>query len=416
MWEKLSDFLKKPTLIFFILLFFLIFGFNLALKTGEHFSLLASSLLRGRMDLDISSLPDTVFWNGKYYLPLGPFPALLLVPFVKVFESLGLFFRASYLHVFFVILTFIFCMKIAREFKYNKQDAQILAFAFCFASVYQAVSLITFATYFSQVISVFLLLASIYLFLKGKRRYFLIGTLFAFIFMTRFTAGLGVIFFIYEIITNSNHHIYQKIKNLLALLSPVIVSGILLLGYNWLRFGNIFNNGYLWTHNWYYTREEFSEFVNHGLFSIKNIPTNIYYYFIKTPDPIFVDKPLLRTIYYLKPPFIKVGFPSTSFFIVSPIFLYLFKADLHKRLVRISLLPIIVILPLLLSFYYSGWVQVGPRYMLDLLPFAYLILLTSFRKRYLTRKTKYLIFASAAFNFYLFLSYLAFYTGWGSTG
>ena len=178
--------------------------------------------------------------------------------------------------------------------------------------------------------------------------------------MCRFTAGLGVGFFLMA----ANY----DIKKLLQLCLPVVVSGLILLGYNFSRFGSIWNNGYANSQGF--------------LFSYKYILTNSYNYFFKLKD-------LTKT-------------PGASFFVVSPIFLYMFGADWKKRMVRMALLPIGIVLPLLLTYYYSGWFQIGPRYMLDLLPWAYLVLLEGFKNQKLTNFARGLILGSAIFNLYLF--------------
>lgn len=62
------------------LLFAVVFGFNLTVSVDQQFSYLAESFLQGKTYFLASPAfgYDTVFFQGKYYWPLGPFPAVLL--------------------------------------------------------------------------------------------------------------------------------------------------------------------------------------------------------------------------------------------------------------------------------------------------------------------------------------------------
>lgn len=132
---------------------------------------------------------------------------------------------------------------------------------------------------------------------------------------------------------------------------------------------------------------------------------NFYYYFVNTFKIHFESsRDLMLSKIFSTVPNIKVVEPGTSFFIVSPFFLNVFRANFKKRIVGISLVPIFTILIVLLAYYSPGWVQVGPRYMIDVLPFIFILLLHSFKSRRLSLKAKFLILFSSIFNFYLFLT------------
>ena len=93
---------------------------------------------------------------------------------------------------------------------------------------------------------------------------------------------------------------------------------------------------------------------------------------------------------------------GAGFFVLSPIFLFVFRTDLRKRLVRILWMTTGLILFFLLTYYWTGATQLGARYMLDLLPWAFWLVLFAFEKRKLTGFAKILITASALGNLYLF--------------
>src|SRR6266850_1026830 len=96
------------------LLFAVVVCFNLTVSADQQFSYLAESFLQGKTYFLASSTfgHDTAFFQGKYYWPLGPFPAVLLLPFVLVFRSFSLFFFQGYLQVFLVLGVFYLFFKI----------------------------------------------------------------------------------------------------------------------------------------------------------------------------------------------------------------------------------------------------------------------------------------------------------------
>ena len=343
--------LSRRVLNIFLFSFLVAFGvvvlsLNLHVKGEQQFSYLATSFLRGK--LYFLEFPgtwgDAVYFRGHYFWPLGPFPSVALMPFVYLF---GLFHRVFYQGYLQLILSsgvFYLCFKLARRHQYPWDDSLFLAYGFCFASIYQVVALMPWGWYFAQAIVVFFLFLSIYEYL-GERRYLWIGIYFAFIIATRFTAGLGILFFIFDIFL-SKGAFSKKFYSLAKLLFPLFLSGVLLLVYNQVRFGSYFDNGYMNANASSLDGGQRYELLNYGLFKIKNIPTNFYYYFIKTLDPVLEKKKTIYergefiNTYILKPPYVKVAFPGTSFFVVSPIFLYLIGTNLKKRLTKLSLIPI----------------------------------------------------------------------------
>lgn len=401
----MSSFFLKLLLLFFAIATLLL---NINNVYEQQFSFLANSFLHGK--LYFLEQPgvwlDSVLYKGHVYWPLGPAPAILLMPFVAVFNIFGMMFYQGYIQL---ILTFlIFCMAVwlAKKYKYSRQDSIWLAFAFCYASVYMMVALVSWGWYFVQAVTVAALFLSIVEW-HTKKRYWLIGLCYAVIAASRFTAVFGLLFFIGDLILSRKKLGKERlVKNLLQLLIPVVIAGVGLLWYNYARFEDPLDNGYMTTNNWTIPAERRFEQINYGLFNIKNVPSNVYFYFIKTLDPVRVEHyGDFGQTFVLKPPYITIKYPGTSLFVASPIFLYVFFVLRRKkmnRVIALSLLVVIVVLLFLMPYYWTGWRQIGPRYTLDFLPFLYLILLHSFEKRRLTTTAKVLIACSAILNFYLF--------------
>ena len=389
-----SSLINSLVILFFVISFSFNFLLDRVIRLGEQqYSSLAESFLQGKLYFwEESKIKapmtnyDVVEFKGKIFWPLGLFPAVVLMPFVYVFGKLGVFFRQSYLNFFMILGIFYLAKKIAQKLHYSETDSVLLAFAFCFASVFQVASLVSWSFYFVQATSVFLVLLAIVGFLN-RRQFILIGILFSFVLLSRITAALGIIFFFLVLFLDKKKGFSYKFKNSFSLVIPMLTGFFLFFGYNYARFGNVFDNGYIRTlsNKELAANSDFTVF-NDGLFNLSYIKNNFYNYFLRLPSLPFLD----------------VQFPGVSFFVVSPVFLYIFRAKLKEPLVKASLLTIFLILPFLLSYYWPGWRQVGPRYLLDVLPFAYILLLYSFKKFKLTPLAKLIIIASSLLDLWLF--------------
>jgi len=208
-------------------------------------------------------------------------------------------------------------------------------------------------------------------------------------------------FYLLSILFEKTQTFKKRLKNLFILFFAPSLAIVFLLLYNYARFENPLNSGYTLTNNWNYTEEQRFELTNYGLFNFKNIPSNFYYYFLNGLDPVLLNRGYK---FILKPPFVKAGFPGTSFFVVSPIFLYVFKLREKSKENIFYIISIIITLLILLTYYWPGWLQLGPRYTLDFLPMLYILLLASFKDKKVSNIAKILIFFSAFLNIYLYSS------------
>jgi hypothetical protein len=395
----------------FILFFFITaLGLHITDNQNQHFMYLAQSFLQGKLHFlqkPAKTWVDVVVYGGHDYWHMGPGPAVLLMIPVYLFSLFGEFFYQGYLQIFLTAGTFYICQRIATKYKYSLIDSLFLALAFCFGSVYLTIAYVPWSWYFSQAITTFFLFLAIFEW-HGRKRYWLIGVCIAVVLSCRTTATIGLLFFIADIYWKNKDRLNVKFRQSFQLLLPVILVGVMLMSYNYARFGNILETGYMMAGNKQLDDANRYELLTYGLFQIRNIPTNVYYYFIKTVDPIRVDHyGDFGQTFILKPPYVAALSPGAGFFVTSPIFLYVFALFKKRRIPRVVWLatpPTIVILIILLMFFWPGWGQVGPRYTLDFLPFLYLILLSSFNKSRLTLVAKTVIVASVISNFYLLVT------------
>lgn len=377
----------------FLLFILLVFFTNLLMKWGEQqFSYLAQSFLHGKLYFLEKPFrwDDAVFYNGRYYWPLGPFPAVLLMPFVWLSNLFGVFFYQGFLQFFLVIGVGYLFYLIALKRGFSKEDSWFWAFAFCFGSAFIGIALIPWSWQFAEAITVFLLFMTLYEYINHKR-YWLIGIYMSFAFLTRVTAGIGIIFFILEIILRSR----QRMRDLIRLLLPLAIAMSLLAWYNYARFGSITEQGY----SMQISGELVAKAREYGLFSPIHIPGNLYYFFLSTPLPVFRDS----VSHVLKFPFIANNPWGMSIFITSPYLLLLFFQKHKDAESKMVWLTVGIVALIVFSYYGIGYRQFGYRYSLDFLPWLFFLLIKNWQgKKLIPIWLKRFIMISATVNLYLF--------------
>lgn len=340
----------------------------------------ANSFLNGRLDINPSN--DTVIKDGKYYWHQGPFPSIIIMPL----KALNLVYRGQvYMQIIaLTILTFLL-YRLCRLKGFSLHSSFYLIFAFFISSVMIGIITTPSSWFYSQVIAVTLLTA-ILLELETKKRAWVLGILEGAIIATRPTAGLIAIAVILLKI--------KKIKEILIFSLPILVTIIILLWFNFARFGNPFFNTYQ-------TNEvgtTYEHLRNIGILSIEHIPSNFYYYFLSSVVPV------TDNLKHLIPPFFSYDPWGLSFFLVAPFFLYSLKT-FGSRDKYLNLLWVMVGLTLLLLLIYfsPGYFQFGPRYTGDFLPILFLLVLYGLSPPNLKPQEKLIIIISGAFNLYLLL-------------
>ena len=386
-------------LILLALGFFLIctFWLNMTVHTEQQFSFLAQSFLHsklGFLERPGNNWADASPHGGQCYWPLGPFPAVLLMPFTFVASGIGVFFYQGYVQPFLVCLLLAIIFRIARRVGYGREDGLYIAFGFTFATAVLGVGVWPWSWQFAQVVTCLLLFAAISE-MAGKQRPWIVGLLFALALATRATAALGVVWCVGEILLATNTW-RKKAFSLAAIGFPCMVVLVLLLCYNRARFGDAFEQGYReqlvasWAEN---TRAQ-------GILNLHHLPSNLYYLLLASPDPIQRDK----TSIVLAFPYVSANPWGMSLFLTSPCFLYLFRLRYGDVTSRLLLLTVLVIAAPLLLYFASGFRQFGYRYSLDFLPFLYYLLLRNYRSQRggLTSGFKVILIMTAFWNLYLF--------------
>ena len=376
---------------------------NVSTRSNQQFWHLANAFLHG--SLSFISLPgswlDTTVVQGQHYWPLGPLPALLLMPTVAAGNLLHIVINQGVIQIGITIGVLALVYHLARRFQFSATDSTYLTFAFSFASVYHIVAFISWSWYFAQAVTVLLLFIAINEHV-GKKRPLIIGLAMAGALATRLSAGLAVIAFAVDEMTTIRPP-EKRIRRLTVLLLPVIFSACLLDAYNYARFGNVRETGYENLAQWQTNAPQAT--VPRKILSTRYLPGNLYAYFIRVPVPAVDSQFTLSGDPILRPPYITARPHGVSLLVVTPILLYLVRARWRSREIIIAILGAItaLMLPLL---YYASATRIGPRYALDGLPFLWMILLACFPEARLPRSAKIVIMASAFFNLYLLTTIL----------
>jgi hypothetical protein len=354
----------------------------------EQFVYLAKSFLDGHLYFTVfpGRWDDTTYYLGHHYWPLGPLPAIILMPFVRIF---GLAMRQAYLLFLLNLLNLHLLCRIARRITGNSGSSWWLSFAYMFSTAYLFVALAPFSWYFAQVVATSCLLLALKEYLYGKR-WWIIGLYTALGVATRITLlGAGV-FFVFSIMLSEETK-SRKTAHSLQLFLPVVAALLALLLYNFLRFGNPLEFGYALQ----LLPVEQAANRTYGLWSFVHFPANLYYFLLKGPEGVFLPGTKILTY-----PFLHPNSWGMSILFTSPILLWIFKAPWEETIVRLSALTSLLIFFVLMGYYGIGADQYGYRYALDFYPFLFLMLAYSSKTKF-SFSMKMMTIVSFLFNWWL---------------
>jgi hypothetical protein len=176
---------------------------------------------------------------------------------------------------------------------------------------------------------------------------------------------------------------------------PYVFGVIIFLIYNFLRFGNILEQGY----SYQTVLGGVLKAREYGLFSLSHLPGNLYYFLIAPPMPVLKDG-LSRV---LKFPFLTYDPWGMGILYTSPYFIYLFFLKYKDRLSKLLWITVAVIALPIFLYYGVGVNQFGYRYSLDFLPYLFLLLIEVYKneKGDLSTGFKAVIIVSSLTNIYL---------------
>lgn len=277
--------------------------------------------------------------------------------------------KQGYLLFFLNILNVFLLFRITKQLTGNFTNSIIISFAVLFSSAYLGIALIPWAWYFGQTVGFTLTLLALeaYFF---NRSWLIIGIYIALAYTTRVSLILTSFFFILNLLY-SDFSIKIRVKKLALLIIPIIASIIMVGFYNYARFGDFLETGYAKQ----YLEGPVAASRDFGLWSLIHIPTNLYYIFLKMPNPIFTPGTQIMQF-----PYLSIDGSGLSIFLTSPIFIWVLFSNWEKLQVKFAAITcLVMLLALSGSFTTGGW-QYGYRYAIDFYPFMFVVLIHSFKE------------------------------------
>src|SRR3989344_3095074 len=356
------------------------------LNLSQQFAWLAQSFLAGRTDIPEAWLlgpggpgtHDFVLADGKYYWPLPPFPAVMLLPLISLF---GLSHAQQVLQIWIVAAVALLAYAVAKRSGRDSLTAGWLSLALVGASVFTGTAVFYGSQQLASVIFVALGLGAVCEHL-GRRRTWLLGLLTALAIATRFTGGLSLLLFFAIEIFFSDRPKRAEIIEAIRFGGPVVAMATALMAYNWTRFGSVFETGYLDSVSNY--PGLVARRAATGLFHWSNVPRNFFYYFLAWP--------------VWRGARLAVNTNGLSFFLISLPFVSIFLKRRLKPDEWAAAISSLAVIAILLFYYCTGFEQIGPRYLGDVLPLLYLLLVGAFRDRELGRFAKGTLLVGCGIN------------------
>jgi hypothetical protein len=329
------------------------------LEWYKHYVYQSQAFLEGRVDLQgfPSYYHDLVIHEGKHYLASPPMPAVLLLPAVAIWGvdtdqvRISMFVGAINVALVWILLGRLNIKGVMRW---------VLTALFGFGTVHWEVATHGTTWFFAEIVAVLFLLLSLIEYF-GKRRAFLIGILLGLAVLSRLPVLLGAIFFL-AMLYGEGSSIKRPLQFLVGLALPLIGLGV----FNYLRFGNPLETGYL-GHS--YSSYFAADIEKYGFWNPHYIAKHLYILFLMPPE--YIDHF----------PFLRPSPEGMSILITTPAVFYAIKARFSNRENLWAALAIVGILLPTLFWFSSGWVQFGYRYSLDFFPFLFLLIISGMGSR-----------------------------------
>lgn len=329
-----------------------IFG-SLSVNHEQQYVFLAESFLDRK--LYFVSMPehwnDTAAYAGRHYWPLGPLPAVLLMPFVFLWRFAGANFYQGYVSLPLSLLTCWLCFRLVRNCGRSAVESAWLVLAFCGASSYVGVAAISMSWSLAQVIAILLLFLAVYEWL-GRRRWWLIGLWLGLTTTARVSAGLNIALFMGATLFCETK---EKVKAFLRLTTGFAIPVLLLAAYNFARFGSFIETGYG------YQPPAPQDFAAS---SLANVLPHLRIFLLGMPEVLD------------RFPFVATDPLGMSVLLLSPWLLYLGSLKMD-RFNYLALANCALVLVGVLAWRSTGQLQLGYRFSLDFLPIIMLLLARS---------------------------------------
>jgi hypothetical protein len=369
----------------------------------SYWNLLAEQFLKGKLYLELPQYThDLTLHNGRWYVPMPPLPAIVMMPLAYLLggENISTSYLSMAFSAFNGVLVFLILKQLAQRKWINLSENGMfwLVAVFLFGTPHLWVGINGGAWFVSQILTVMFLAIAIYAALRVSSPW-VIGLLIAGSVLAR-PNSLMTWPFVFAITmqifkeTQGRVDLKQAFLWSIKTIVPIVIAIVGLLVYNYLRFENFTDFGYLAING---DQEIVQNAKTYGLFSPHFILTNLQVMLFKMPR-----------IHWGTPwPIIPKGAqwpinPTTtgmSIFLATPPLLYLFRRY-PKQWWILGAWAAILFNVVMLSFYSNtGASQFGYRYILDFLVPIMTILAVGMGKR-VPWHFMVLVLASIVINIY----------------
>ena len=377
---KISEALKRNSFLLIFIIAFIFYGVSAGLKIREQsktpqYVYLAYSFLQGKTNLLVlpESTYDLIFFEGKWFVPGGVTPALLLLPFVAIF---GKTFSDVLFGVFIGALNVAMMYSLLGRLVEKSSIRLWLTFLFAFGTVHWWLASMGSVWFNAQLVALLFMILFVRDAIQNKP--WLAGFWLGLAFLSRPPTIFSALFYLL-IILSQERTIQPILKKLIPFGLMLVGSMAVMLTYNQLRFGNPMDFGYGYVTG---SNALVKTFALSGGFNTKYMPCNIYVSLLGIPN---INLPLLPSVNevcpYLEPISHDFGKLSKFFnplgmsiFLTTPAFFLIFRAKLRDDLVLPAWAGIIGILLPLWMYHATGWVQFGYRYSIDFMVFLFILL------------------------------------------
>ncbi len=391
--EDTSGLLVASSTLIVLVAALLLYGLTAVLGGNFHhqelayFNQLADAVLHGTLHLpNPDGTHDLILYQGRWYVPFPPGPALLLLPFIAV---RGVGFNEVLLSVLIGALNVALMYRLLQALaarglsRLDRNGVLWLTALFAAGTAHWYATPTGTVSFLAHVCSVTGLTAALWL-ATERRAAGWAGLAMAWALLCRPTLILATPAVIALLLTPAGNQVVtagnadqprrnvvdsswrRGVRTLARFFAPQALAIALLLAYNAARFGSPMEFGYGWAQS--QAPHLANRLATWGQFNLRYLPENL--------RVALLGLPLLRA----KPPFIWPDPNGMSVLLATPVFLWLVQARQRHWVVAAAWLSIALVSVPLALYYNTGWVQFGYRFSMDFLPLAFLLLAIGLRR------------------------------------
>ena len=386
-------------------------------SSAPHYVYQAYSFLHGRIDLLQlpPSIHDLISFEGKWYVPGAPAPAIIMMLPVAILglKTSDIFFNVL-LAAINVVLIYDLLGLLASDPRLSHPISESLrrwlTLFFALGTTHWYLGALGSVLFNAQLLAVACMILFVRDTLTGASSWrpgFWLGIAF----MARPTTIFAITFYFFLVMLQ-NKNWKSLILRVLPTLCVLGVFVAVTFAHNFLRFHSPGNFGYEYAQGRPVLIEAYRQF---GGFNPVFIPCNLYVATIAIPFGVEIFPGVLNNlcahlISTQKPGAFPIELLGSSMFLTMPPLFYLFRARWRDPLVRAALLACLSIFVPLLLYHNTGASQFGYRYSLDMIVFLLILVASGIGE--ITARSRLIIIASIFINLTGFLLMFYYYYGY----